>query len=212
MYSFVFNCIVYYHQLEIIHITIQVISTSSNGSEQLPVANPNPAWWTNTMPQPNGNQIWKQPSKKKSKPKNVQPAYCEVCKIDCTSKEVLDQHKLGKKHKKNVEKLRELLRPPQVHPPVLGSSNPVIGPQLQNDKSISASGNKSKRKTVETPEDLEKKKKKVLEGGAAAEAVRICAICNVVCNSQTVYNYHLAGQKHAAMMKKASEHTQSNAS
>ena len=29
-----------------------------------------------------------------------------------------------------------------------------------------------------------------------------CSICNVVCNCETVFNYHLAGQKHAAMVKK----------
>ncbi|MED6107602.1 hypothetical protein PIB30_015562 [Stylosanthes scabra] len=185
-----------------------VISMGSNGTEQLAIANTNPAaWWTNTatqvqaqvqsQAQPLGNNKWKQLPKKKPKTMNVQPAYCEVCKIDCTSKEVLDQHKLGKKHKKNVEKLRELLRPP--HPQ---ASNPVIGLQLWN---------KSKRKSIETPEDLEKKKKKVLEGGAAAEAVKVCSICNVVCNSETVYNFHLAGQKHAAMVKKAYEKIQSNA-
>ncbi|XP_061365964.1 uncharacterized protein LOC133309223 [Gastrolobium bilobum] len=185
------------------------ISVPSDGSEQLAFANPNSTLWTNTTTKPHGNGIWKK-HLKKAKTKIVQSAYCEVCKIDCTSKDVLDQHKLGKKHKKNLEKLRESLKPTQVHPS--GSSNPVIGPQVHNDKSKSDSGQKSKRKTVETPEDLEKKKKKVLEGGAAAEAVRICAICNVVCNSETVYNYHLSGQKHAAMVKKASDHTRSNTS
>ncbi|TKY65115.1 zinc finger RNA-binding protein [Spatholobus suberectus] len=184
------------------------ISMTSNGSEQLPMADPNYTWWTDTTTQPYDNGVWKK-HPKKAKTKIVQSAYCEVCKIECTSKEVLDQHKLGKKHKKNLEKLSESLTPTQVQPS--GSSNPVIGPQLPNDKSKS-SRNKSKRKSAETTEDLEKKKKKVLDGGAAAEEVRICAICNVVCNSETVYNFHLAGQKHAAVLKKASDHAQSNAS
>ncbi|CAL0314728.1 unnamed protein product [Lupinus luteus] len=184
-----------------------VTTTPLNVSEQLAAAYPNPAWWINTTTQPHGNETWKK-YPKKVKTSIVQPAYCEVCKIECTSVEVLHQHKLGKKHKKNLETLRESLKPFQSHPS--GSSDPFIGPQVQNDTSKSASGSKSKRKTVETPEDLEKKKRKVLEGGAAAEAVRICAVCNVVCNSAIVYEYHLKGQKHAAMMKKASEHTQSN--
>ncbi|KAK7295434.1 hypothetical protein RJT34_18343 [Clitoria ternatea] len=192
------------------------IAMPSNGSEQLAVANPNTTWWTNTEQlavanpstgQPQANGTWKK-HQKKAKTRIVQSAYCEVCKIDCTSKEVLDQHKLGKKHKKNLDKLRESLNPTQVQASG-SSSNPVIGPQLPIDKRKSS--NKSKRKTAETPEELEKKKKKVLEGGAAAEAVRICGICNVVCNSETVYNFHLAGQKHAAMLKKASHLTQSNA-
>ena len=39
-----------------------------------------------------------------------------------------------------------------------------------------------------------------MECGAAANAVRTCSICNVVSNTETVFN--LAGQKHAAMVKK----------
>ncbi|KAK7273348.1 hypothetical protein RIF29_14397 [Crotalaria pallida] len=185
------------------------ISMPLNGSEQLAVTNPNMAWLINPATQPHGNGTWKK-YPKKPKTKIVPPANCDVCKIECTSKEVLDQHKLGKKHKKNLEKLRESLNLPRIHLPS-GPSNPFIGPKVQNDNSKSASAKKSKRKTVETPENLEIKKKKVLEGGAASEAVRVCAVCNVVCNSDVVYNYHLQGQKHAAMVKKASQHAYSSA-
>lgn len=173
----------------------------SNGSQQLVMPIPN-TLQTNTTTQPHGNGTRKK-HPKKAKTKIVQSAYCEVCKIECTSKEVLDQHKLGKKHKKNLGKLRESLAPTQVQPSK--PSNPIIGPQLPNDKKKSASGNKSKRKTVETVEGLHKKKKRVIDGGAAAEALRICTICNVVCNSEIVYNFHLVGQKHAAMKKKAAQ-------
>lgn len=177
------------------------------GSEQLATANTSSAWWASTtiqsLPQSHShvNGAWKN-RPKKPKTKVVQPAYCEVCKIDCTSKDVLVQHKLGKKHKKNLEKLKEALKPrppppPQVPVPPATPSIPVIGPQPK-----SGSGSKNKRKGNQTPADLEKKKMKVLEGGAAAELVKICTICNVICNSETVFNYHLAGQKHAAMMKK----------
>ncbi|KAL2329898.1 hypothetical protein Fmac_017479 [Flemingia macrophylla] len=178
-----------------------IIPMPSNGSQQLvmPNANTNYTFQTNTTTQPLGDGTGKK-HLKKAKTKIVQPAYCEVCKIECTSKEVLDQHKLGKKHKKNLDKLRESLAATQVQP-----SNPIIGPQLPNDKNKSTSGNKSKRKTVETAEDLQKKKKRVIDCGAAVEALKICTTCNVVCNSETVYNFHLAGQKHAAMMKKASQ-------
>jgi hypothetical protein len=41
---------------------------------------------------------------------------------------------------------------------------------------------------------------KVLQGGAVANAMRTCAICNVVCNSDTVFKFHVAGQKHASMV------------
>lgn len=54
-------------------------------------------------------------------------------------------------------------------------------------------------------ESLDLKKQKIVEGGTAAGAVRACTICNVVCNSQTVFIYHLSGQKHAQMVKKLGE-------
>ncbi|KAL3525872.1 hypothetical protein ACH5RR_014244 [Cinchona calisaya] len=142
--------------------------------------------------------------------KVVQSAWCEICRVDCNSKNILDQHKLGKKHKKNLEKLvvanTSVLAPATVSasvPPATSTVpvNPVIGPQENPDKANSAISQKARKKAADA-EDLETKKKKILEGGAAVDAVRICAICNVVCNSETVFRYHLAGQKHAAMMKK----------
>ncbi|KAG0487555.1 hypothetical protein HPP92_009650 [Vanilla planifolia] len=45
--------------------------------------------------------------------------------------------------------------------------------------------------------DLESKKQKVIEEGAAADAIKVCAICNVVCNSDKVFLSHLTGEKHA---------------
>lgn len=45
--------------------------------------------------------------------------------------------------------------------------------------------------------DLETKRQKVIAGGAPPDSVRICTICNVVCNSDKVFAFHLAGEKHA---------------
>ncbi|KAK2974985.1 hypothetical protein RJ640_012851 [Escallonia rubra] len=42
---------------------------------------------------------------------NQQPirvAWCELCRVDCTSLEILEQHKNGKRHKKNLQRLEEL--------------------------------------------------------------------------------------------------------
>ena len=76
--------------------------------------------------------------------------------------------------------------PPQFYPS--GSSNLALGPQLETNKNKSISGQKSKRKTVETTED-----EKFLKEGPAAEGVRICSIRNLAFNSEKVH--HLAGQK-----------------
>lgn len=172
-----------------------------NGTEQLAVSHLDSTLWANLtfLAQGNSNQKKQQKKTQQKKMKVVQSAYCEVCKVDCNSKDVLDQHKLGKKHKKNLEKLQAAAAGCSVS---AGSSNPVIGPQENPSKSENGNGLKSKKKAAEPLEDLDTKRRRILEGGAAADAVRVCSFCNVVCNSDTVFNSHLAGQKHAAMLKK----------
>ncbi|CAK7323083.1 unnamed protein product [Dovyalis caffra] len=182
-------------------VTLPSIPITPNGTEQLAIAHPDPTSWANLTFQAQGNSNWKKHPKKtlQKKTKVSQSAYCEVCKVDCNSKDVLDQHKLGKKHKKNVEKLQAAAAGYSVS---AGSSNLVTGRQENPSKSENRNVQTSKKKASELLEDLDTKRRKILEGGAAAEAVRACSICNVVCNSETVFNSHLAGQKHAAMLKK----------
>ncbi|XP_057977593.1 RNA polymerase II degradation factor 1-like isoform X2 [Malania oleifera] len=36
-----------------------------------------------------------------------QAVWCELCRVDCTSMEILEQHKNGKRHKKNLQRLEE---------------------------------------------------------------------------------------------------------
>ncbi|KVI09083.1 Zinc finger, U1-type, partial [Cynara cardunculus var. scolymus] len=172
-------------------------TVTQDGLQQLPSAIPTPSGWTNPTFLPRGP--WKKLPKKT---KIAQSAWCEICKIECNTKDVLYQHKLGKKHLKNLEKLNSVSSVatssfiPHVHPAV--PSNPIIGPP-ENPKLVNPV---PKKKKAETPEDLEMKRRKVLEGGAAANAVRTCRICNVICNSDTVFRFHLAGQKHSFMLKK----------
>ncbi|MQL75529.1 hypothetical protein Taro_007902 [Colocasia esculenta] len=140
--------------------------------------------------------IWK---KKKKIPKAIQSAYCEVCKIICNSQEVLNSHRQGKKHKKNLEKLKESIVPNPAKAPMKLVENKET-PETEMDKT---GGEKTKKKAAPATEvDLETKRRKVLEGGAAATAVKVCTLCNVVCNSEVVFEFHIAGQKHAAMVKK----------
>ncbi|KAG8366944.1 hypothetical protein BUALT_Bualt16G0020800 [Buddleja alternifolia] len=136
------------------------------------------------------------------KPKIVQSVWCEVCKLACNTQEVLDQHKLGKKHKKNLDKLIKAATPAPVATPA-PIDKPIIGPEPNPEKRKKSKAQKTRKKsaTVST-EDLETKRRKIMEEGATSDGVRACAVCNVVCNSETVFNYHLAGQKHAAMVKK----------
>lgn len=82
---------------------------------------------------------------------------------------VLDKHKMGKKHQMNLGKL----------------------------KGKNVTGQTSKKKAVYPPEDdLQTKKRRVIEGGAAPHTLRTCTICNVVSISATDFYKHLAGQRH----------------
>ncbi|KAK9061771.1 hypothetical protein SSX86_018954 [Deinandra increscens subsp. villosa] len=153
-----------------------------------PNLNPNPNPNTNPVVQSHGH--WKKIPKKT---KIAQAAWCEVCKIACNTGDVLLKHKLGRKHIKNVEKL---ISAASVATTSTTTSKPVIGPPEKPKK-----GNSGIKKKAETSHDLEIKRMKVLQGGAAVNAVRTCSICNVVCNSDTVFKFHLDGQKHASMVK-----------
>jgi hypothetical protein len=63
---------------------------------------------------------------------------------------------------------------------------------------------KKKSKSV-LKEDLETKKKKVLEAGANGDAVKVCDLFNIVCNSPKVFEFHCNGQKRRSMVKKQEE-------
>ncbi|KAL1288815.1 hypothetical protein HN51_057283 [Arachis hypogaea] len=139
---------------------------------------------------------WKKAPKKV---KVMQPVWCDTCKVTCNSRDMYVSHLAGKKHLKNLEKQSK----PEAS---ANAAKLLIGPQEKP--------NTDKVKSEEKPDtdkpkakkakdlDIEAKKLKVVEGGTAADSVRTCTACNVVCNSETVFNAHLIGHKHAAMVKK----------
>lgn len=159
-------------------------TVTQDGSQQLLTSIPTHSKWSSP---------WKKIPKKI---KIAQSAWCEVCKIECNTKDILYKHQLGRKHIKNMEKLNSIASVPSTSITTLVNPS-VIGP-LENPK-------KCTKKKAETPEELEMKRRKVLEGGASVNAVRTCGICNVVCNSDTVFRFHLSGQKHASMVKKSQQ-------
>ncbi|KAL5723082.1 hypothetical protein ACHQM5_006526 [Ranunculus cassubicifolius] len=132
----------------------------------------------------------------------VQSAWCEICSIECTSQDALKTHRKGKKHQKNLKKLHIA----NIHVSTSSQipSMSIIGPQ-ENPSNNNGNVVKRAKKKAASVEDVEAKRQKVVSGGAAADAVRVCSICNVVCNSQFVFNTHLVGQKHISMVKKHAE-------
>lgn len=154
----------------------------------------------------------KKKKKKKSKKQVMQSLRCELCKIDCSSQEIINRHLLGKRHKKNLEKLEESKNAATAAAAAAAAAaavkpEPVAGMDktpLEDRAKLARGKAKGKKLTFayKPGEDLETKKRKLLEGGTTADSVKVCTVCNVVCNSETVYSYHLAGQKHAALLKK----------
>ncbi|KAM7464797.1 hypothetical protein LguiB_012359 [Lonicera macranthoides] len=104
--------------------------------------------------------------------------YCEVCQVGCDTNDVLQQHYLGKKHKKNLEK-------------------------IESKEELQCEVCQVGCDTIDTLKQhyLGKKHKKNLEK-ASVNAPRTCSVCNVFCNSQVVFISHLNGAKHRAMVKK----------
>ncbi|XP_010678416.3 uncharacterized protein LOC104893970 [Beta vulgaris subsp. vulgaris] len=148
------------------------------------------------------------PTKKKKSGESA-PVWCVVCKISCTSSDGLKIHLAGKKHQKNVQKLQTsnsstITTPASISAPLpstaapLPSTNPstgVEGNTAATKISLPEPQKAKKKGPAKEPKDVETKKRNILESGAAADAVRTCTICNVVCNSETVFNSHCAGQQ-----------------
>ncbi|KAM1447294.1 hypothetical protein ACFXTO_006408 [Malus domestica] len=156
-----------------VHLQQMGFSIPSNGTEHYASANPNAASWSNASARPAGNAI-PRPSGN-----GTPKLHCEVCNIYCDTKDVLNKHKQGKKHKLNLDKLK--------------------GKKIPGE-------NSKKRAADQPPEDLETKKRKVLESGAAPDALRTCALCNVVCLSEMDFNNHRAGQRHVEAVAAARRH------
>lgn len=61
-----------------------------------------------------------------------QIAWCELCRVDCTSLEILEQHKNGKRHKKNLQRVEELQKVRRPVPEIQNEQKP--GPTIQSDQ------------------------------------------------------------------------------
>ncbi|KAL5798866.1 hypothetical protein ACOSQ2_003686 [Xanthoceras sorbifolium] len=195
-------------------------------------------------------------------------AWCELCRVDCNTPEILEQHKNGKRHKKSLQTHAELqnlnkvitgqqsvqMPNPEVQTEVFkpekveGSgekqltqeSIPVQAP-TDNDKNETElqknTVDKPEVNTVDSAEEPQQKTrdpivargrglKRKMRGGRGGKYMRtgegsrrpveppkpkevipfICELCNVKCESQVVFNSHLAGKKHLANVKRFHGH------
>ncbi|XP_028798935.1 uncharacterized protein LOC114754327 [Neltuma alba] len=188
--------------------------------------------------------------------------WCEVCKVECNSAEIMEQHKNGKRHKKNLQVHEELQRRKAINgqqSSQMPSSQLNLTTQAEKILELKAEGcpaeNMDPRATDDNPkneldlqnntgeaseapdDDSEEKPrdglasrgrgfKRKMRGGRGGKYMRnhdgsrkpveppkpkqaisfICELCNVICESQVVYDSHLIGKKHQSNLKRVHGH------
>lgn len=130
---------------------------------------------------------------------------CDLCGIACNSYDTLKKHISGKKHQKNLENSLQPIGPnpaPAMEP--VATAPRMIGPFQDEGKMVEGEGSNSKAKRARRHEDGEKKKQKLLQGGAS-NALSTCTLCNIVCTSSNGLISHFAGKKHLKLALKQAE-------
>ncbi|XAR70460.1 hypothetical protein NMG60_11027313 [Bertholletia excelsa] len=205
------------------------------------------------------------------KRRGPQAQWCELCRVDCTSLEILEQHKNGKRHKKNLQRLQELqnagkhlAEPQQQEQKSVPDPNPEM--TSHHEEALESGDNKqtvaenlttecldnaNKAETEEENNEAEQSQvpvgeqsntqgkkpwmnrfdnqqrgmKRKMRGGRGGKRMRtfdglraveppkpkvviplICDLCNVKCDTQEVFDRHLAGKKHIAKLKRFEGH------
>lgn len=154
-----------------------------------------------------------------------QPAYCELCKVDCNSLEIFEQHKNGKKHQKNLKAHNGLQTLNKVvveeqKPEIQSQIEVKIGEQTAIEAGVSEESAAMKRKKMSLESQGNGLKIKKKNGKAAkrlksddgskrpVEPVKpkvvplVCELCNVKCESPMVFQAHLTGKKHLTNIKR----------
>ncbi|XP_071696208.1 uncharacterized protein [Rutidosis leptorrhynchoides] len=138
-----------------------------------------------------------QPSNKGASKKRVNLLFwCELCKISCTSNALLNLHLSGKKHLKNLKRSEPDLSLTMEYKEKV--ENPI-----EPNRTVTTEPN---RKRVGSHEDVQTKKRKVVQGGGVSDAAsKTCTMCNVICNSVSSYHAHLVGRKHVMTVVRQAE-------
>ncbi|KAK8693417.1 hypothetical protein V6N13_071001 [Hibiscus sabdariffa] len=69
-------------------------------------------------------------------------AWCELCRVDCNRPEILEQHKNGKRHKKNLQLQEEMLKLKKVITPHQSVQEPNTGSEATQAKKVEGSAEK----------------------------------------------------------------------
>ncbi|XP_054819655.1 uncharacterized protein LOC129318742 isoform X2 [Prosopis cineraria] len=188
--------------------------------------------------------------------------WCEICKVECNSSEIMEQHKNGKRHKKNLQVHEELQRRKAVNGqqnsqmpssqlnltaqvekapelktegcPADNMISVVMDDNLKNELDLQNNTGETSEVTADDPEENPREGsasrghgfKRKMRGGRGGKYMRnnegsrkkveppkpkqatsfICELCNVICESQVVYDSHLTGKKHQSNLKRVHGH------
>lgn len=200
-------------------------TAEGSGASQLqPLSGPDPGQAQFPAMGQHGNPLWRSPCM----------AWCELCRVDCNTLEILEQHKNGKRHKKNLQVYQELQNLNKIITGMQNEQTPISGDK-QPSQGTGANGSENEQQTevknsevsAQPTEESESKGrmdyfqapgrgfKRKMRGGRGGKRMRqfeppkpkemiplICELCNVKCESQVVFESHLAGKKHHSNLKR----------
>ncbi|XVF51742.1 hypothetical protein PTKIN_Ptkin04bG0209400 [Pterospermum kingtungense] len=173
---------------------------------------------TQTAMLPQASQCTPTAEKASSSKKPPQGGRCELCKVECTSLGMLEEHNKGKKHRKNLQRTNESkiavkpgMEEQKVEKPTAMSENErsLLPNSDQESEEKKPAGAVGKQQITG-----EKHGKSPIEGTSidCFDSQRcgmkrkisplICDLCNVKCDSQVVFDLHISGKKHAAKLKR----------
>ncbi|CAA0806033.1 Unknown protein [Striga hermonthica] len=156
------------------------------------------------------------------------PFWCELCKADCNTLEVLNKHLIGKKHQKNLKTFNKTqtvvqtgqasqTEPPENQLPSQDNCpenyTQVEKQKLQESETIAEAGKNVTTDFSGNVRGLKRKmrggkngritKRRPVEPPRPKEVIPlVCELCNVKCESQVGFQSHLVGKKHLANAKR----------
>ncbi|KAL4592995.1 hypothetical protein LXL04_006006 [Taraxacum kok-saghyz] len=114
-------------------------------------------------------------------------AWCELCRVDCTSKEILETHKNGKRHQKNLQ-MKETEKDET-------EEAAEKKPWMKRKAKGGGGGGGGKR---QRQQQQQQQRRVVIP--------LMCDLCNVKCDTQEVFDRHVGGKKHIAKLKRFQGH------
>ncbi|XP_074272964.1 uncharacterized protein LOC141596654 [Silene latifolia] len=154
-----------------------------------------------------------------------QMAWCELCRVDCTTPEVLKKHKNGKRHLRNLKVFEEMQNLSQQHLTVQNQAEGIAEAQTSDmaDKTVQPfeeaviqdfsggrgglkrkmRGGHGGAKSFRTPDGI---RRLVDPPKPKPMFPFFCELCSVKCESQVIYESHLAGKKHLSSVKRYEGH------